>query len=208
MKLQISYDFTDLQQALDVAKMTAPYADILEIGSLLLQAEGARALKAFKEQFRDKSVFVDLKLVDRFQQSVPFFCQLGAEYISVLAGAPNSAIKHAAALAHKSRAKVALDLIDAASAGQSAMDAATLDVDMILFHKIGESRENELEIDDEWNNIRGNTTLPIFIEAKIDRTTVHTYKKLKPQGLIIGGAITHSSNPAQEAEFFKNLLQG
>lgn len=209
MKLQIAYDFTNLQEALDVAQVTAPYADILEIGSALLQAEGARTIKAFKEHFHDKPLFVDAKLIDRIQHAIPFFGAMGTNYLSLLAGASNTTIKHATSLAHKSGTKMVLDLIDAVSVGQSVMDAATLDIDMILFHKINDnSRDNEIEIEDEWQNIRGNTELPIFIEAKIDRNTVLTYKKLKPQGLIIGGSITHAENPVKEAEFYKTLLRG
>ena len=36
MKLQISFDLTDLDNAITIAKEVSPYADALEVGSLLL----------------------------------------------------------------------------------------------------------------------------------------------------------------------------
>ena len=94
MKLQISYDFTNLAQALEVAKATAEFADIIEIGTSLLFADGPNAIKAFRTQFPDKIVMADAKIVNHIHVAVPLFLAANIDQISILAGATNSSIKH------------------------------------------------------------------------------------------------------------------
>ena len=73
MKLQISYDFTNLAQALEVAKITADIADIIEIGTSLLFADGPNALKAFRTQFPDKIIMADAKMINHIHVALPIF---------------------------------------------------------------------------------------------------------------------------------------
>lgn len=204
MKLQISYDFTNLAQALEVAKITADIADIIEIGTSLLFADGPNALKAFRTQFPDKIIMADAKMINHIHVALPIFLNANMNRVSILAGATNSSIKHATTLAHAQGAQIMLDLLDAASPGQSAVDATILDIDSILFHKNYELKNDEfLEI---WQSVRGNTSLPIFIEGKIDRGNVASILDLKPDGLVIGYGIIKTNDPAQEARYFKELL--
>lgn len=204
VKLQISYDVPILSEALELAKATAHVADVLELGTSLLFAEGVAAIKAFKQEFGDKIIMADAKLINNIYTTLPLFVSL-VNYTSVLAGAANSNIKHATTLAHEHRSKIVLDLIDSASPGQSALDATTLEVDLILFRRNHELKSYD-ELFEQWQSVRGNTTLPIFVEGKIDRQTVTQVIDLKPHGIVIGSAITKSSNPVQEAFYFRQLL--
>ena len=65
MKLQISYNFTDLDQALDIARKTVDYADIIEVGPLLIYKEGINAIKQFKTNFPKKPIFANAKITDK-----------------------------------------------------------------------------------------------------------------------------------------------
>ena len=205
MKLQISYDFTSLSQALEVAKITAHVADILEVGTSLIFAEGANAIKAFRTQFPDKVIRADAKIISHSHLILPLFFTAGANQTSVLAGATSSSIQHATTLAHANGSTIALDLIDAASPEQSVVDASILEVDVILFHRNHESK-NQDEIIELWQNVRGNTQLPMYIKGKIDRTNITQIINLKPQGIVIGNAIIKADDPAQEAQYFKELI--
>jgi 3-hexulose-6-phosphate synthase len=205
MKLQISYDFTDLDKALEVAKQTAEYADILEVGSLLIYKNGSDSVFTFKKQFPDKKILADAKLVDRVNVAVPLFCEDAADYLTVLAGTSDTSIQQATQLAHSFDTLVMLDLLDAYSMGQSALDAEMLGVDCILFHKAHEESD-AIGIIDLWQEVRGNTRLPIFISGGIDQESVEKITDLKPNGVVIGSAITMADNPAKQAEYFKSLI--
>ncbi|PCI74100.1 hypothetical protein COB28_01925 [Candidatus Dependentiae bacterium] len=205
MKLQIAYNFSQLSTALDVAKKTGEYADIIEIGYSLICIEGIRVIRAFKELFPDKPIAVNTKIIESSHDLIKIASLQGAQYITVLAGAANHVIQSSTTTAHSNRSKVMLDLIDAPSTGQSAMDASTLEVDYLLFHR-SKSSVNATELQEEWINVKGNTTVPIFITGKVDKSSVVHYCNLKPAGIIIGNAITQADNPEEEAQYFKSIV--
>ena len=205
MKLQISYDFTKLPEAIEIAKKTASFANIIEIGTPLIIAQGINAIYEFKKHFPDKILLVDTKIVDRVNDIIPLIAKTKAEYITVLYGTSNQVIQKTTHLAHSLNIKVVLDLIDTETMGQAALDAKALNIDHLLFHcphDLGKTYENI----EKWESVRGNTDLPIFISGKINRNNIKRIIKFKPNGIIIGEAITHAKNPEKEAQYFKSIL--
>ncbi len=205
MKLQISFDTIDLEKTISIAKEVKEYADILEVGSTLINKYGIESVKRFKAEFPDKEIFADIKLINRIQNTIEEYAAAGANYISVLAGTTNKIINKTTKIAHENNCKIALDLIDSHSLGQSAMDSQALDVDLIIFH--GPHEENNLNILlEEWENVKGNTVTPIFIAGGITEENIKNLLNLKPSGVIIGSSIIKSESPAKSAERFKKLL--
>ena len=205
MKLQISFDFIDLEKAIKIAKEVEPFADILEVGSELINIHGINAIKSFKQNFPKKEIFADVKLVNRVESIIKEYSNAGASYISVLAGTTNNVIQNATKIAHENKCQIALDLVDSNSMGQSAMDAQALDVDKIIFHSPHESHNLE-KLLEEWENVKGNTVTPIFIAGGITEENIKNLLNLKPSGVIIGSSIIKSESPAKSAERFKKLL--
>lgn len=205
MNLQISYDFTNLTEAIEVAKKTAYYADIIEIGTPLLFSEGVNAVKTFRKEFPNKKLLADMKLVDRVEEVISLYGTSGVDYITVLGVTTNNIIRKATTIAHKHNVKIILDLFDIYTLGQTAKDASTLEVDGILFHSPYDT-ESSHEIEDKWEIVRGNTTLPIFVAEKINKESIKNIIKLKPDGILIGKAITRAANPEEVAKEFHNLI--
>lgn len=204
MKLQVSFDLIDLQKALDIAAKVAPYATILEIGSLLLYKYGTQSVEAFRKEFPNATLLVDAKISDRAKEAVTTLAQAGADWITVMAGTTQNVIHAACTTAHELNKKIMLDLIDASSLGQSALEAKGLGVDALLFHTPHDEEASLLFLD-KWDIVRGNTTLPIFISGKISRTIIDKILSIKPDGIIIGKSIIDSENPAEEAEFYHKI---
>ena len=205
MKLQIAYELTTLSEALAIAKDTANFADIIEVGTLLIYKEGIRAIEAFRKEFPEKEILADAKISDRGETATKIFAESKANYITVLAGTRQQTIQKAATSAHAFKAKLALDLLDAYSKGQSAMDAKQLGVDILIFQRLFDDGAIP-SFQEEWDNIIGNTDLPILIGGNINRSNIKKIIDLKPYGIIIGSAIINAENPAEEAQFFKELL--
>lgn len=204
MKFQIAFDTSDLDQAIEIAKKVWQYSDILEIGTLLIYKHGIQAVQRFREEFPQKTLLADTKIIDRGKEVTAVMASAGADWITVMAGTGKEVIHSTATMAHQSNVKVMLDLVDASSIGQSAMDAKNLGVDALLFHQAYDEKD-ALILLDKWEMARGNTTLPIFVSAKITRTSIFTILNIKPDGIIIGKSIIDADDPAQEAEFFYNL---
>ncbi len=205
MKLQIAFDLIDSDKALSIAADTESYADIFEVGSLLIYKYGDVAIKRFKEKFPHKLLLADAKIVDRSKDAVTLFAQAGADWITVMAGAGKNVIHTACTIAHELGKKIMLDLADASSLGQSALEAKSLGVDALLFHKPTEEDE-QLLFADRWEMVRGNTTLPIFISAATTRENIAELIAIGASGIIIGNAIIRSDNPQQEAAYFASIM--
>jgi 3-keto-L-gulonate-6-phosphate decarboxylase len=205
MKLQISFDTHDLELALSTAHHVANYADILEVGTLLIYKNGLKAIEQFRAAFPKKTILADCKIVDRAREAVTQFAQAGADWITVMAGTSKDVIHLSCSTADKFNVKVMLDLIDSCSFGQSALEAKNLGVSALLFHQPHDEQE-PLTFLDKWDMVRGNSQLPIFVSGKIKKETIEEVLNVKPDGLVIGKSIVESDNPQQEAQFFYELI--
>jgi 3-hexulose-6-phosphate synthase len=205
MKLQIAFDLTDLDRALAVAEQTQMYADILEVGSLLIYKYGDLAVKKFKEKFTHKTILADAKIADQSKDAITLFAQAGADWITVMSGTNRNVIRTACTIAHELGKKVLLDLIDASSLGQSALEAKSLGADTLLFHK-PTTEDEQILFSDRWEIVKGNTQLPVFIAAHVGRENIAELLSIGASGIVIGKAITHAADPAQEAAYIASII--
>jgi 3-hexulose-6-phosphate synthase len=201
MKLQISFDLTDLDKALEIALGVAPYASMIEVGSLLLYKYGVKALEKFRATFEDKTIIADAKIIDRGKESVNLLSHAGADWITIMSGTHSGVIHSACNTAHDLNKKIMLDLMDSASPGQSALEAKSFGGDALLFHEEYDKSQAPVFMD-KWEMVRGNTPLPIYVTGRVNRDTIDTIINLKPDGVIIGRAIVDAQNPIDEARFF------
>jgi 3-hexulose-6-phosphate synthase len=204
MKLQIAFDVTDLDSAIDLAKKVAEQSDILEIGTLLIYKHGVAAIERFREAFPKHTLLADVKIIDRGKEVVAIMASAGADWITVMAGTGKEVIHSASTMAHQCNMKVMLDLVDASSLGQSALEAKNLGADALLFHQAYDEKD-ALILLDKWEMVRGNTQLPIFVSAKINRSTIFNILNIKPDGIVVGKSIIDADDPEQEAAFFYDL---
>lgn len=207
MKLQISFDMIDLDRAIDIATQVHEYADILEIGTLLIYSHGIHAVERFRQTFPDKVLLADTKIIDRAKESIALFAKAQTDWVSVMAGTKKNIIHAACSAAHDQGKKVVLDMIDAREFGQSALEAKNLGANALLLHQPYDGQE-PLEFLDKWELVRGNTDLPIFISTLVKRDNIQAIMNIKPDGITLGRTITEADDPRQEAEFYYNTCKG
>lgn len=205
MKLCISFNLLDLDKAVAMGHDVYEYCDAFEIGSVILAQYGAHAIQQFRKEFPQKTLMADTNIAEFEKEHVTIAVNAGSDWVSVLAGTSNNTIHNTCSSAHNAGKKVALDLLDALSAGQSAVDAKSFGVDALIMHNT--ESNNPYALIDRWDLVRGNTTLPIFICNYVDRNNINDLIKLDPMGIIIGRAITHAENPIEEARYFYNLIK-
>lgn len=206
MKLQISFDMPDLERAISIATLVEPYADIFEVGTLLIYHHGVKAVERFKQAFPKKIIFADCKIADRGKEAVTLFAQAGADWVTIMAGTGKDVVHIGCATADKYNIKVMLDLIDSSSIGQSALEAKNLGASALLFHQPSDEQES-LTFLDKWDMAKENTNLPISVAAKIRRETIEEVLTIKPDCIIIGRSIVEAENPALEAQYFYELCK-
>jgi len=206
MKLQISFDMPDLQKAIEIAKKVKNYCDIVEIGTILIHKYGVIAVEQFVDALEGKTILADTKIIDRGASITKLYANTGTKWLTVMAGTSNTVIHRVCSEAENHDILVMLDMIDAEAPGQSALEAKNLGVDAISFHRAYDAKESLLFLDD-LNMIRGNTDLPVFLSARINRDNINKIIETKPQGIIVGASITEAKDPLEEAKFYYNLCK-
>src|SRR5690606_21136698 len=157
---------------------------------------GIVSVESFRQLLPQSTILVDAKISDRAKEAVTILAQAGADWITVMAGTTQHVIHSACTTAHNLNKKIMLDLLDASSLGQSALEAKGLGVDALLFHTPHDEEASLLFLD-KWDIVRGNTNLPIFVSGKISRDIIDEILSIKPNGIIIGKSITEAANPAE-----------
>lgn len=204
MKIQIAFDLTDLEKSISIAAQLEKYTDIFEVGSLLIFKYGEVAVKTFKEKFPHKQILADVKITEKAKETVNLVSSSNADWITVLAGSGKNIIHTACTTAHALGKKIMLDLTDASSLGQSALEAKSFGADALLMHKPHDEEEQMLFMD-RWEMVKGNTTLPIFI-AGINKENLAIVKSVNADGIVLGKAITQAEDPLQALNFFYETL--
>lgn len=205
MKLHISFNLTNLQEALTTAKDVEDFCDAFEIGPVTLMQNGMQAIKEFRTTFPQKTIICDCNITEFEKEIVALASQAGCDWVTALAGAGTNTIHNTCTSAHNAGKKVMVDFIDVSSAGQIAADAKAFGVDALVVHNSNDA--NPYALLDRWDMIKGNTTLPVFIGTNITRVNLDQLIKLDPAGLIIGRAITFAENPREEAAYFYNIIK-
>ncbi len=202
MKFQISFDALDIDHNLKIAHQVIHLVDSIEIGTLPILKHGVRVVEVFREAFPHKIIFCDTKIVDRGREIVGMFGQAGSDWVSVMGGTSKEVIQNVCTKAHDMGKKVILDILDAGSPGQAALDAKSFGVDALMFHQPYDKSGQVLIFVEDWNMLKGNTNLPLYISSKVGRDNIDHLVALNPDGIIVGKAITESADPLAEAQFF------
>ena len=83
-KFQVALDLFTIEDAMRILEQVGEYVDIIEVGTPLMVAEGARAVRTIKDAYPTKTVFADIKVMDGGGE-VPKSCiQAGCDMFSVL----------------------------------------------------------------------------------------------------------------------------
>lgn len=207
MKLQIAFDLTNIEHALTLARQVHDFVDILEVGTLLVYKHGDAAVTAFRKEFPTKTILADCKIADRTKEAVSLFANAGADWITVMAGSGRNVIHMASTHAHEQGKKVMLDLLDASSLGQSALEAKSLGVDALLFHKPADD-DAQLTFLDRWDMVKGNTSLPVFVSASFSPEAATELLAINPYGIVLSSSSYHSDAELLEhVAFIRSLLE-
>src|SRR5213082_472884 len=94
--VQISLDLTDLDEALEMARIAVEAGvDWLEAGTPLILAEGLHAVRALHREFPDHPIVADLKTMDAGFLEAEMMFKAGAAFVVVMAVAHERTVREA-----------------------------------------------------------------------------------------------------------------
>ena len=108
--LQVALDHTDLPSALAAAKILAPEVDVLEAGTILCYAEGARAVETIRALHPDHIVLADLKAADAGGVCADIVFSKGATWMTCICSAPIATLEAALKVAKAHNGDIQMEL--------------------------------------------------------------------------------------------------
>ena len=110
--VQLALDYPTIDEALAMAEIgVRAGVDILEAGTPLIVAEGARAIGRLAQAFPDHRVLADYKTMDSGGKNVLLTQRQGGHYMTVCANAPDETVQAAIAEGKETGIQVVTDTI-------------------------------------------------------------------------------------------------
>lgn len=133
--LQISLDLTNIEDALEMAKVAVEAGvDWIEAGTPLLLGEGLHAVKRLRESFPDHPIVADLKTMDGGYLEAEMMARAGATHVVVMGVAHPATIRAVVKAARDFNIQVMGDIMAAPDPVACAQMLEASGVDYIIVH--------------------------------------------------------------------------
>ena len=207
-KLQFAVDDLKLADALQLIDHIQDSIDIVEVGTPFMMDYGMDAVRTMKQQFPQLEVLCDGKIMDAGEYEAELMYKAGADYVTVLGVTDDFTIKDVVSAAKKYDKKVMVDMICVSDLKKRIKRIEELGVDVIAVHTgVDQQAQGRTPLDDlkEMRSCVKHTALAVAGGINVD--TLEDYLEYEPEIVIVGSGITHSDNPAKEAEALAKIIK-
>jgi 3-hexulose-6-phosphate synthase len=203
--LQVALDFTDLRDAVRVGSLTSlGPAVILEAGTPLIKSEGMRSVDILRSLPGEHLVMADTKTADVGGLEAKLAFEHGADAMSVLAASSEETIKEAVREAESAGKDVYVDLIGFTEldswlkkAKGAGAHVAVIHIGIDVQRALGITAAQATDIVRRAKEVFGG---PVAVAGGIKPSDVSALAAAGADIIIIGSAITKSSDPAAAAK--------
>ena len=198
--IQLALDTLDVEQTLGLARATADYIDIFEIGTPSIKYNGAGLLKLLRKEFPNKLILVDLKTMDAgAYEAAPFYAD-GADIVTVLGVSGSATIAGVIKAANDHGKQVQVDLINVPDKLAVAAEAAKLGAQIIGVHTGLDAQAAGQTPFEDLQAIAGlNLGLRISVAGGIKASTAEQVVKAGAGIIVVGAAIYGAASPTDAA---------
>jgi 3-hexulose-6-phosphate synthase len=209
MKLQLSLDLVDLNEALCYIEETKDSIDIVEVGTPFALKYGVKAITLIKEKYPSKELLADFKIMDggKYEASIAF--DAGADIVTVLGVASDVTIAGAISAARKFQRKIMVDLIGVVEIEKRIPLIEKLGVDYLCVHTAMDSQTGlNIPIIQFITARKIVTTTKLAIAGGLNTRNIGDIVSYKPDIVIVGAGITSEPDRAKAAADIKRILIG
>lgn len=108
--LQVALDHLDIPSALKATRALAGEVDVLEVGTILCYAEGAKAVGILRALYPEQTILADLKAADAGSTVAEIVFSQGADWMTVICCAPYATMEAALKVAKEYKGDVQIEL--------------------------------------------------------------------------------------------------
>lgn len=111
MELQVAMDRLSIEEAVRLAKLVAPYADWIEVGTSLIKEFGMESVRQMRSALPEARVLADVKTNDNARYEFELCFDAGADAATVMGTAPDATVELCIAVARERGTSAFIDLL-------------------------------------------------------------------------------------------------
>jgi 3-dehydro-L-gulonate-6-phosphate decarboxylase len=201
-RVQIALDTTDLPTALAALQTAAPLVDVIEVGTILILAEGLRAVREIRALFPGRPILADVRIAEAGSIIARLAFEAGANWVSVVAGASLTTVEQVCRVAREFDGEVQVELAERYDSRQ-AHAWRELGVQHVIVHR---SRDTEVEGILSWSaedleriDELAGLGFTVTVTGGVTASELPVFAG-RPVGIIIAGrALVQAASPADAA---------
>jgi len=202
MKIQLAVDRVSIEKAIKIINHAKDSIDIIEIGTSLFKDYGLNSLKEINENF-DLPILADIKTMDEAEYEFKQIFDNGGDIATVMGASESETIRKCQKI---SRLYNKDYMIDTLGVNDEKLKDLTKFKDAILCLHLPKDKGGDIQYFLENIVHKHNIENRIAVAGGVKKEDLDLFKKFGVEIVVVGSAITKSSNITQSAKEFKELL--
>ncbi len=206
--LQVALDTLDIPTALKATQALAGDVDVLEVGTILCYAQGAKAVGILRALYPDHIILADLKAADAGSTVAEIVFSQGATWMTVICCAPYATMEAAFEVAQKYNGDVQIELY-----GEWTFEQAEKWLEIGLTQAIYHRGRDAALAGQKWGEadlakIRklADMGFAVSVTGGLNPEDLSFFKGIPVKCFIAGRGLYGADDPAQAARDFKRAI--
>lgn len=208
-RLQIALDTYCMEDALRPLAQAEPHVDVIECGTVLIIAEGLRAVREIRALYPEKTILADVRIAEAGAKISRMCFEAGASWVSCVAGASLTTIDQVVKVAQEFNGEVQVELGETYDADR-ARAWAKLGVKHVIVKR---SRDLEAAGTLTWSDTDiarvkelSDMGFTVTVTGGIKHGELKVFEGA-PVGVVIAGrTIVNADNPAESAKALQSEI--
>jgi 3-hexulose-6-phosphate synthase len=203
-KIQLAMDTLDFNHALELARLTSAYVDIIEAGTPLIKSVGIEIVRKLRAAYPNKLILADLKSSDVGAYEANMAFEAGADVVTTQGITTLATITEVQREADKWKRRAEVDMTGVKDVVARAREVQAVGVSLVLYHR---SIDEEVTAGALWDERAVQTVrtlcemgLDVAIAGGVNLDVLPLLKGVPLYGIVIGRGITAQADPAATAK--------
>lgn len=207
--LQVALDHLNLPDALRATRALAPHVDVIEAGTILCAAEGARAVAALRALYPDHTILADLKTADAGSVLAEMVMSAGANWMTCICCAPYATMESALGVAKKYGGDIQIELYGDWTFEQAAM-WKKIGLNQAIYHRGRDAQAAGKQWDEtDLSKIRrlAEMGFDVSVTGGLTPDDLSQFAGIPVKAFISGRTLYGGDDPAASARAFLNVIE-
>ncbi|WP_261134375.1 3-hexulose-6-phosphate synthase [Bacillus sp. Marseille-Q3570] len=204
MKLQLALDRLTKEECFRIVEETKGSIDIIEVGTGVIKEYGMTVVREMRNRFPDHVILADMKTCDAGKHEADQAFEAGADITTVMAFSADQTITDTLKVANDAEKQIMIDLLEVHEKEKVAA-LEKLGVRLVSLH-VGKDKQTDGVFDTELFSLINEFDFEVAVAGGVNLDSLPSILQEKPDIIIVGSAITGSSQPKEIAANMKKMM--